>query len=288
MQPMGGYCGKAARLLPPLQMRVVAFALLLTAHCSLLTAQTAAQRATLRQQAAGGNVPAMLRLAEAYTVGLENSPVHPDSALYFTAAAATAGSAEGQYLLGVAKLRGLNTPQDAPGGLRLLEQAATQQHREAQEELIELYTTPLVRFGTNPIPISPAKAAEWARRAAENGSEKGAYFLAECYHEGRGLARNDSLAEYWMAHAATAYGLPRAQLKLADWYFLGQLGRFDFPRALVFYSMAADNPRCDWEQQALARVGHHEVHKVERRLFNLNAIMGFIDPQTAPQLKIRL
>jgi hypothetical protein len=246
-----------------------------------------AQRAQLRQLATAGDVQAMLRLAEAYTVGLEGCPVRPDSALYFASVAASAGHPEGQHLLGIAKLRGIGVAQEPAAGLRLLELAASQQHRQSQELLMDLYTTPLVRFGSNPIPTNPAKAAEWARRAAENGSERAAFFLAECYREGKGLARNDSLAEHWMTVAATRYGLPSAQLTLADWYFLGKLNRFDFPNATRYYAMAETNPRADWEQQAMARVGRHEVIKVERRLFNLTAVMGFIDPQTTPQLKIR-
>lgn len=65
------------------------------------------------------------------------------------------------------------------------------------------------------------QAAEWYRKAAEQGNVAGEVHMAECFRDGRGMSRDKTQAAEWYRKAADA-GEVGAQGTLAMLYTLGQ------------------------------------------------------------------
>ena len=71
------------------------------------------------------------------------------------------------------------------------------------------------------VPQDLKQAAEWYRKAAEQGSPAGEVHLAELYRDGRGVARDTTQAAEWYRKAAEQ-GDAGAQGTLAMLYVMGQ------------------------------------------------------------------
>jgi len=71
------------------------------------------------------------------------------------------------------------------------------------------------------VPQDLKQAAEWYRKAAEQGSAAGEVYLAELYRDGRGVARDKTQAAEWYRKAAEQ-GEAGAQGTLAMLYVMGQ------------------------------------------------------------------
>jgi TPR repeat protein len=112
-------------------------------------------------------------------------------------------------------------------------------------------------------------------------------YLGEAYLAAKGVPRSDSLGLHWL-EAAARHGNPQAQMRVAQLYFSGKTQKgVQYAKAIDFFARAERNPRADFELQAQATLGIHAVQKVQRRIYNLHLMLGFVDLQTAPQLRMR-
>jgi TPR repeat protein len=73
------------------------------------------------------------------------------------------------------------------------------------------------------VPEDDGAAAEWYRRAAEQGLADAPFQLATLYDAGRGLSRDTAQAAHWYRQAADQ-GLALAQHNLALMYLQGTAG----------------------------------------------------------------
>jgi TPR repeat protein/serine/threonine protein kinase len=158
--------------------------------------------------------PAEYRLGMVYELGKGKDQSY-DKALKWYKKAAEQGSIDAQMKLASAYEQGhLGLEQDTQSAKNWYQQAASPLNVGAYERLVDLYEQ-----GEG---AEDQKAAvEWCRKAAEQGSSKGATKLARYYHnEVGGLNSNDGEALQWYRIAAEQEQL-FAQLRLARGYELG-------------------------------------------------------------------
>jgi uncharacterized protein len=84
----------------------------------------------------------------------------------------------------------------------------------------------------------PQKAAEWYRKAAEQGLPVAEYELAAMYSSGDGVSQDHSEAAKWYRRSADR-GFAWAQYRLAVYYMNGRGVRQDYDEAIKWYLEAA-------------------------------------------------
>lgn len=84
-----------------------------------------------------------------------------------------------------------------------------------------------------------AKAAEWYRKAAEQGAAEAQYHLGVLYYEGDGVEQNYTKTAEWYRKAADQ-GDDEAQNNLGVMYECGEGVKQSYQRAIVWYRKAAD------------------------------------------------
>ena len=181
----------------------------------------------LLEIAAGeGHHPSQLLLGRVL-LGLEGKGA---SALRWLETAAAAGAWEADYLLGIARFRGIAGAPDEAEGRRLHIIAAEHGVPDAQFELSLLLDQGLggpadpegarrwerraadaghpraclnlaSRFARAEPPDLPA-AMDWYRRAADSGSAEAAARLCQMYLHGQGAPRDEAIARTWFDRAA--------------------------------------------------------------------------------------
>ena len=114
-----------------------------------------------------------------------------------------------------------------------------------------------------------AGAAEWYRRAAQQGDASAQNNLGALYARGEGVGRDDMLAVYWYGHAAEQnYAL--AQVNLAGMYAAGRGVECDLVLACMWLWLAAragwsGAPRADGKPGTPAGK-HASMHQVEQAM----------------------
>lgn len=88
------------------------------------------------------------------------------------------------------------------------------------------------------VPVDPAEAAVWFRRAADRGHVLAQHNLGNAYADGRGLARDDAAAIQWWRRAADA-GDTVPQFRLGQMYEQGRGTGKDLATAQLWYQRAA-------------------------------------------------
>ena len=125
--------------------------------------------------------------------------------------AAAAGSADGQYALGIMYAKGEGVSTDYVKAVEWYQKAAAQGHVNAQASLGEIYML------GNCIPKDTAKAQEWLQKAATQGNADAQFNLGEMYDYGKGVPEDDIKAFEWYKKAA-AQGNAQAQASLGFMY----------------------------------------------------------------------
>ncbi|WP_295543442.1 trypsin-like peptidase domain-containing protein [uncultured Thiohalocapsa sp.] len=146
---------------------------------------------------------------------------------------AEAGSAYGQYNLGVMYDNGFGVPQSDAEAVRWYRMAAEQGDATAQLKLGVMYDG---GFG---VPQDYAEAARWYRMAAEQGDAKAQFNLGVMYADGEGVPRNDAEAVRWFRMAAEQ-GDAGAQFNLGLMYRTGKGVPRNDAEAVRWYRMAAE------------------------------------------------
>ncbi len=149
-----------------------------------------------------------------------------ETAIEWTRKAAVAGSAKGQYELGVHYLNGIGVVQDYSEAVKWFQLAADQEYAAAQNNLGTCFDH---GYG---VEQNHEQAAYWYKLSAQNGFADAQINLALCYDEGSGVSQNYESAVGWLKAAAD-------QGNALGQYYLG----YHYENGLgvdVDYSMAAD------------------------------------------------
>ena len=103
-------------------------------------------------------------------------------------------------------------------------------------------------------------AAQWFRRAAEQGDDSAQYNLAMLYRQGQGLARDDKAAAQWLRRAAEQ-GYALAQSGLGLMYATGE----GVPKDTVYAYMWA-NIAASGSSEEQDRLRGHVLNLVEQKM----------------------
>lgn len=121
--------------------------------------------------------------------------------------------------------------------LTLLRPLAESGAPEAQEMLGELYESGVA--ATQGIQQNYVQAADWYRRAADQGNTQAQFKLGTLYNFGFGVPQDYALAGFWDAKAAKQ-GDASAQFSLGDLYEWGHGVPQDYVQAASWYRRAAE------------------------------------------------
>ena len=225
------------------------------------------------KSARAGDTSAILKVAEAYLLGIEG-PFRPDSAgIWLKPLAEKAAHPEAAYLYGNLLLRGApRVSRDIPAGIRLLEKSAQQGNISAIQVLSDVYRGK----DLNPAFPDPVLASsknyvalfKTVNRGAELNDAQSACWLGVCYAEGWGTTRNDSLAIRYIASSARRQ-FPLGQMLLADAYLRGNYRCTpDLDSARWYYTRLQQNPKATLEEQSAGLEGNLLCDRVYNQVWN--------------------
>jgi TPR repeat protein/capsular polysaccharide biosynthesis protein len=189
----------------------------------------AAAEASFRDAARLGHAPAMLSLAQICAARRGSAA---EAAVWYKAAAA-AGNAEAQFILGRLHADGDGLQQHRGEAVRWFKTAAEQGHAAAQLSLAMMYL-----HGVG-VPRDPAKAGEWYARAAAQGLAAAPARAAPLHLVGEGAASDHQTAARWRERAA-GRGESEAETALALLYLRGHGVPRDIARAEALLRRAAE------------------------------------------------
>ena len=90
-----------------------------------------------------------------------------------------------------------------------------------------------------------AKAVEWYRKAAKQGSVDAQFNLGECYYEGTGVEKDAAKAVEWFRRAAEQGNDAEAQYYLGAYYYNGTGVEKDASKAVEWYRKASNQGNKD-------------------------------------------
>lgn len=223
----------------------------------------------LRREANTGNTGARLKMAECFALGID-CPENQDSVLHYLKPLLENKHPEACFLIGNTYLR--NGSQRISEGLKYLEIAANAGSIQAVIVLLEVYSG---KDASGPFANAALAARKndlslfkTAGRAREINDPVLSFYLGMCYLEGRGTARNDSLALKWLEHSADWAYCP-AQLVLGDFWFFGKSVKgYDLQKAQEYYTAAKQNNKCSIAQQGDGLEGEIWVSRSFNMLWN--------------------
>lgn len=242
----------------------------------LLQKLPAQQLDSLRAAARTGDTQAQMALVEYYQL----VELEPDSARFYLNAAVKAGRPQAQYLLGLIYLRGVEGPKRPAEGRKLLEAAAQQGFILAIRELWSVLEVPdsVGPLTVRVLPYEPQTAFRYASQGAELNDPPSMMALGRYYGQGKGIARNDSLARVWLTRAAEA-GYRPAQVLLAEWAF----ERWGDPAtALHWAQIVIADERASLEEQYRARVAAYHAEHIPKWIAAIRQLL-FAFPTASQQ-----
>jgi TPR repeat protein len=147
-------------------------------------------------------------------------------------ASAAAGSAFGQYELGLAYAHGRGVAQDDAQAMTRYRAASAHGYAPAQNNLGVLY-----QKGEG-VPVDLSEAAKWYHLAADQGYAVAQNNIGALYGKGLGVGRDDAEALRWYRLAASG-GNTLAMANLGHFYMTGRAVAQDYGAAFQWYSLAA-------------------------------------------------
>jgi TPR repeat protein len=172
-----------------------------------------AVQAELQKQAKGGDVAAIMALAQACA---EAQPPRSKDSVRWLLLAAAQNHAQAQYNLGIHYFAGEGVAKrDVVKAVEWLSKAAELNHADAQYNLGVCY------LQGQGVVKDEVKAVEWLRKAAGQNHPTAQYNLGCCYLQGQGVAKDEVEAVKWFRKAA-GQNHPTAQYNLGVCYLQGQ------------------------------------------------------------------
>ncbi|ULU25147.1 tetratricopeptide repeat protein [Dyella terrae] len=211
-------------------MLVVMAAAVAAFPVSAATPSGDASRDALKQRAEAGDVQAQVALGKA----LQDDGVPADKAAGadWYRKAATAGSAEGAWMLGSTIMAGVGVTRDVPTAIEWMRKSV---NIDPNGDRMAVLAVSLLSTG------GTQEALQWAQKAADKGSSKGMEVLAMARLTGEmGVPKDTALAEKLMV-AAAQKGDADAQLSLGQIYLTGLFGRHDTTAGMHWLQTAADS-----------------------------------------------
>jgi len=190
-----------------------------------------AARDALTKRAEAGDAQAQVALGRA----LQDDGVPADKAAgtEWYRKAATAGNAEGAWMLGSAIMAGVGVTRDVPAAIDWMRKSVT---IDQNPDHMAVLAVALLSTGG-----SHEEALQWSQKAADKGSTKGMEVLAMARLSGEmGLPKDPVLAEKLMVTAAQK-GDTDAQLSLGQFYITSVFGRHDAAAGVRWLQTAADS-----------------------------------------------
>jgi TPR repeat protein len=189
-----------------------------------------AVQAELQKQAKGGDVAAMMALAQACA---EAQPPRSKDSVSWLLLAAKQNHAQAQYNLGIHYLTGVGVAKkDEVKAVEWLSKAAEQNHAGAQYNLGVFY---LEGRGVEQDFVA---AVKWFRKAAAQNHPTAQHNLGACYLQGQGVAKDEVEAVKWFRKAAEQNFAP-AQNMLGACYANGLGVEQDYVEAYKWILLAA-------------------------------------------------
>lgn len=195
---------------------------------------TAMREAMKRIDTNSRDAAAMTIVAEVFKEGL-GVKRDPEEAARWYKLAADRGDRQATFALGIAALEGRGIPKDKARAEALFKTAAAAGHAGA------LYNLGIMTIDAE---IQDFKrAADLFRRAADLGSNEGAYSLAVLFREGKGVPRDLAQSAAWMRRAADERN-SAAEVEYAIMLFNGEGVAKDEKAAAKYFMRAAgsNNP----------------------------------------------
>lgn len=197
---------------------------------SAATPSGESSRDALKTRAEAGDVQAQVALGK--VLQDDGVPADKTAATEWYRKAATAGSAEGAWLLGSASMAGAGVTRDVPIAIEWMRKSVS--INPNGDRMAVLAVALLSTGGTQ-------EALQWAQKAADKGSSKGMEVLAMARLTGEmGLPKDTAAAEKLMVTAAQK-GDADAQVSLGQFYITGLIGRKDTAAGVRWLQTAADS-----------------------------------------------
>jgi len=159
-----------------------------------------------RKAADQGDTDAMVAIGVAYVDG-KGVPQDYKQAAEWYRKAAVKGNTYAQTSLGILYSEGKGVPQDNKQAADWLSKAAKQGNNDAKNLLANLYTTtgvtPTTPLETLETKVEQGDAAvlQQLTDTANNGDANAQYALGYLYYEGKGVPKDDAIAESWLVKA---------------------------------------------------------------------------------------
>ena len=179
-------------------------------------------------------IPAKYLLGQMYYFG---AYVEQDYSKFFALSleAANAGFVPAKNALAIAYFNGQGCAKDWNKGRKLLEECENAKYGVGYANLGVGYFKGLYGY-----PKDEYKAFEYFKLASGQFNVKGTYNLALMYLSGTGCKKDVEKGLYELMNAASL-GHVKAQSKVGDYYYYGEITKKNLDRAYEFYLMAAEN-----------------------------------------------
>jgi uncharacterized protein len=188
-----------------------------------------ASRADLQRRAGAGDAQAQVALGR--LLQDDHKPEDKAAAAEWYRKAATAGNADGAWMLGSVYMAGVGVTRDVPQGIDWMRKSLA---ADPNPDHMAVLAVALLAVGSN------AEALQWAQRAADKGAPKGMEVLAMAKLSGEmGLPKDLPGGEHWLLLAAQK-GDADAQLSLGQLYVSGMFVHKDPVAGVRWMQAAAD------------------------------------------------
>jgi len=208
-------------------------------------AETPKLVADLFAAADAGHAPSQNLLGALHDRG-RGFPKNPKDAAYWYRRAAEQNLAVAQFNLGALYRSGTGVPRDDEAAFGWFRGAAQQGHAEAQYQMALMLEDGIGRRR------DPAQAVEWYRKSAQSGYAPAQHNLAAAYATGNGIAKNESEAANWYLRAADQ-GIAASQFQLGLALSQGRGIARDPAEAWVRFMQAGANTGADEDLRAAAK-----------------------------------
>lgn len=188
-----------------------------------------AAAAWYREAAEKGYAKAMNNLAYLYYIGAVNGKKEYEEAVHWFRQAAEQGNAGALNNLGIAYESGKGVERDENMAREMYQEAAALGHVSAQSSLGYLHLKQR-RFDV---------ALDWLRKAADGKDKEAYYHLAQMYHHGLHVQRDDQHA-YQLYSKAADLNHPYALLEVGHALFTGRGVKKNVDQAFLLYKQSAD------------------------------------------------
>ena len=217
--------------------------------------------------AEAGDADAMYELGNLYCLGTAGVAEDRDKMMAWYAKAAEAGQVDAMYDLAMEYRYDDEDDEVIPDAAKAVSLFAQAADKGKVEAIVELAT--MVEEGLG-VEANPAQAAEMYKQACRSGSCEAQYRLGMLYKEGRGVTKDYEIA-FSLFHDAALQGDGWAMMELALAY--GQ-GRGTLPDPALAYRWAKEQVSGEDDEEGLALLAAMDKGMADVRVDDMNALVA--------------